>query len=301
MGLNLGRLGVALARGAGAYRQGQARREQMDFDNERELNRETLNEAFRRDQLDARRDDRLSAEQYRRDQLGQQEAFRRDQLAQQKALADANRAAAAERQAVDLQTRRDLATEGAANRENMLRLAATLRPDPNARLKPVPNAVTSAFLGNQKQLQTIDRTIAEIQANPGAVGAKALLPDMILNRLPTREGQGGVLARAGVGDIGSLIIHDRTGATMAVAEAQRLKPFIPSPTDDSRTAITKLNRLRQALAQESEAMAEFYTPEQGFRGLGPGGAAARPQADAGGDDADRWAAEYLKRRRAGKP
>jgi hypothetical protein len=269
MGINLGRVAVALARGSGAFNKSRYERDQQDFERERELAREQQTEAFRRDQLDARRE-----------QAQQMEQYRRDQLRASQETANANRTGSLERMQMQLaqqrelakmgdQTRRDIAQQSMEGRENMARLAASLRPQ-GSPLKPVPNAVAAGYLGNQKQLQTIDQTIADIQANPGALGAKALIPDMILNRLPGKSGQGGVMARAGVGDVGSLIIHDRTGATMAVAEARRLQPFIPSPTDDSKTALTKLRRLRALLAEETEALQDFYTPEQGYRGLGGG-------------------------------
>lgn len=89
--------------------------------------------------------------------------------------------------------------------------------------------------------------------------------------------KGGVDARAGVADVGSLVIHDRSGAAVTVSEYPRLKPFIPFPTDDHETALKKLNRMRQIIAEETSAMQDFYTPDQGYRGLG-GAPAAPPTA-----------------------
>lgn len=121
MGLNLGRLGVALARGRGAYQQGRVRREQMDFDNERELAREQLNEAFRRDQLDARREQNEGMAQ-----------SRRDVLEQQRLAAEAQRTQAAALQAERLAAQRELQRARAEDQANMVRLSASLRPAPAA-------------------------------------------------------------------------------------------------------------------------------------------------------------------------
>lgn len=126
MGLNLGRLAVTLARGKAGYNTGKIKREQIDFDQERELNRESLNESFRRDQLDERREQNEGMAQ-----------TRRDQMAQQMEIAAANRQAAAERQATDLATRKELADNnatlrrelgeaGRVGKENVARLTAAM-------------------------------------------------------------------------------------------------------------------------------------------------------------------------------
>jgi hypothetical protein len=127
MGINLGRVAVALARGTAGYNKSRYEREQQDFERERELTREQQSEAYRRDQLDARREQAQQMEQYRRDQM---------QAAQ--TTANANRTGALERMQMQLaqqrelakmgdQTRRDIAQQSMEGRENMARLAASLR------------------------------------------------------------------------------------------------------------------------------------------------------------------------------
>lgn len=181
-------------------------------------------------------------------------------------------------------------------------------------LRVVPAGVATAHSANVSQLTVLDRAIAGLEANPNAVGLKGYLPGAILNRMGGKGGAGGVGVRADVADVGSLVIHDRSGAAVTVSEYPRLQPFIPSATDDAKTALVKLQRMRSILADETAAMASFYTPEQGYRGMpngrsssgsdinppqGPGGGTGdidlrarqvptRPPNDASLSDADLW-------------
>jgi hypothetical protein len=82
-----------------------------------------------------------------------------------------------------------------------------------------------------------------VDKNPGSLGFQNNLPDALMQRVdPT-----GVDVRAAVSDIGSLKIHDRSGANVTVSEAPRLKPFIPMSTDTPSTAKKKLNGLKSEL------------------------------------------------------
>jgi hypothetical protein len=273
----VGMLASALARAQRRGTEGRERVQELD-DNERAYQDSQLQREL------VRRQQQMQSEElnaYRQSQIQLQQEAQEMRRRQAEADAKAQGVAAQQRAQEREQDRAFRAEEAEKQRQFMgsqnaaTRALASQRQAAGPPLKPVPNAVASGYLGNQKQIQTIDQTIRDIEANPGALGAKALIPDMILNRLPGKTGQGGVMARAGVGDVGSLIIHDRTGATMAVAEARRLQPFIPSPTDDHKTALTKLRRLRALLSEETDALQDFYTPEQGYRGLGGGSRGAQ--------------------------
>ena len=196
-------------------------------------------------------------------------------------------AAALQRAEQDAAVRRELqssqqsfqAGENAKNRDNAVRIAGMPARSPvgadGTPGKAVPQPVAKAYLANQQQIKTIDRALQEVAKNPKALGLKAFIPDVVLNRVPDRiaEGfEGGIEARAGVADVGSLLIHDRSGATVTVAESPRLKPFVPLPTDDAKTATKKLQRLRQLLVEETDGIAQFYSAEQGYRSM-PGAAA----------------------------
>lgn len=142
--------------------------------------------------------------------------------------------------------------------------AATLAvKSSGAGLKPVPVHAQKAIVGASTAVKKIDDAIAALEAKAGAesTGLKGYLPDVALNRMYPE----GTEARAAVADIGSLIMHDRSGAAVTASESPRLKPFIPLVTDDKATALKKLKRMRQVQVDDAEALASAYVPEQGFR------------------------------------
>ena len=128
-------------------------------------------------------------------------------------------------------------------------------------LKPVPVHAQKAITGAASTLGQLDKAIAELEANPNAVGLKGYTPDMVLNRSDPE----GTAARAALADIGSLKLHERSGAAVTASETPRLKPFIPAITDDYNTALTKLKRMRDIQAAEQEVLTGTYNREQGFR------------------------------------
>ena len=75
----------------------------------------------------------------------------------------------------------------------------------------------------------------------------------------------GTEARAGVADIGSIVLHDRSGAAVTAAESPRLMPFIPLATDDNATVIKKLTRMRNLASQDQTGLTETYGKDQGYQ------------------------------------
>lgn len=132
-------------------------------------------------------------------------------------------------------------------------------------LKPVPVPIQKAITGSAATIAKLDRAIQSITDNPNATGYKGLLPDIALNRLYSEGTEG----RANVADIGSLEMHERSGAAVTASEAPRLRPFIPLITDDHKTVLKKLNRMREIQAEEQDALLGTYNPEQGFREFKP--------------------------------
>jgi hypothetical protein len=151
-------------------------------------------------------------------------------------------------------------------------------------LKPIPATVNEAIIKNGQASSQIDRALTLLegknvdgmQGDPSATGWKAYLPNGVLNRMDPQ----GVDARAVISDIGSLKIHDRSGAAVTIGESPRLMPFIPLSTDDASTVKKKLNKLRVELAGESSAMQDIYSKDQGYR---PSPARTNPAQPAGGD------------------
>jgi hypothetical protein len=140
---------------------------------------------------------------------------------------------------------------------------------PEAKLKDVPPNVNAAIIANQAAGNQLDRAIALMSGEdlPGMTGDKSAtalkgyLPNAILSRIDPQ----GVSARAEIADIGSLKINDRSGAAVTASETPRLMPFIPLATDDNETVLKKLRRLKLEVANETNAMKEIYSKEQGFK------------------------------------
>lgn len=143
-----------------------------------------------------------------------------------------------------------------------------------SKLKMVPVGAQKSILGASTAIKKIDDAIAAMEGAAGAdaTGWKGFLPDPVLNRAYPE----GTEPRAAIADIGSLILHDRSGAAVTASESPRLMPFIPSTKDTKATALTKLRRLRQIQVDDAEALAGAYTPGQGFRAFSPGAKPATP-------------------------
>lgn len=114
-------------------------------------------------------------------------------------------------------------------------------------------SIQKALANNQQQLFVIDDALKELDAHPSAVGMARGIP-LLGDALNQRIDKGGVAARASIANIGSLQIHDRTGAAMTVHEEPRLAPFVPKVSDTPETIRIKLHKLRQAIAVETQAL-----------------------------------------------
>lgn len=148
--------------------------------------------------------------------------------------------------------------------------------------KPIAPSQKKAIATNIGTSRRIESALAELAKHPDAVGWMRGRVDAIDQRID----RGGVDARALIANIGSQIVHDRSGAAVTISEYPRLAPFIPAMTDDAQTVTKKLKQLAQAIALETELLG----------GSVPGGA---PQADpvtpprgpdvsGGVNDADLW-------------
>jgi hypothetical protein len=127
-------------------------------------------------------------------------------------------------------------------------------------LKQIPANINLAIIKNNQGVQQLSDTIKLLEQNPNAVGFKGFVPGAILNRADPE----GVNARAGVADIGSLVMHERSGAAVTASESPRLVPFIPLITDDQSTALKKLKRMRTIIEGEQKGLTETYSKDQGY-------------------------------------
>lgn len=135
-----------------------------------------------------------------------------------------------------------------------------------ARAIKAPATVQKALFENDAALRKIEDALAAIDAYPEALGAVNYLGDTIRQRSDPK----GVEARALVADIGSLKLHDRSGAAVTAAETPRLKPFIPAATDTPDTAKKKLELFRREYQTMQDDILASY-PKAG------GGRAAKPR------------------------
>ena len=118
----------------------------------------------------------------------------------------------------------------------------------------MPTPVVTAMGENRKMLGVIDDAITQLAAYPDAVGLKGVLPEILLQRKDPQ----GVAARASIADIGSQVIHDRSGAAVTVSEFPRLAPFVPNRWDTAETVQKKLKRMREIIAEESAWLEANY-------------------------------------------
>jgi hypothetical protein len=128
--------------------------------------------------------------------------------------------------------------------------------------KALPGSVGQKFMENSQNLRMAERaldlisgkTVEGMKGDPNATGMKGYLPDAILQRTDPA----GVETRAAIANLGSMIIHDRSGAAVTASEYPRLRPFIPTVNDDPPTIRKKLNQFVMEYKKINEEMADFY-------------------------------------------
>ena len=174
--------------------------------------------------------------------------------------------------------RRLLATQAEAGRQDRLSQTLALREllankaAESRAAAPVKEMLTAkqqeGVLKNRAALTNIDKALADVESNPDAFGLhNTVLPDMALQRLPGKGNKGGVTARASVANIGSLKIHDRSGAAVTASEFPRLRPFIPLAGDSPDVVKTKLQGLKTEYSTMLEEMAQAYPDSQFLKRL----------------------------------
>lgn len=155
--------------------------------------------------------------------------------------------------------------------------------------KALPVSAAQKLIENQQNLRRAEQALALVRGediknekgeiiakgDKNATGAKNYLFDALVQRIDPK----GVDTRAAIGDLGSLIIHDRSGAAVTAAEFPRLRPFIPMPTDDRKTAEKKLLRFTEEYRKQVSETSDFFK-ESGYKvpteTLRPSGATGRP-------------------------
>lgn len=156
--------------------------------------------------------------------------------------------------------------------------------------KEIPATMQTAMLGNVQGLRKVEDALSAVTAAPDATGVTAGLLNMLPGDTVNMVMPGGADARARLADIGSIVIHDRSGAAVTAAEFPRLKPFVPSPSDSAETVKMKLEKFRTEYLDILRDQAATYGPETGYQGNPVvqqtirAGRAFRAQAPISGED-----------------
>ena len=211
-------------------------------------------EVAREDTQQQQRDIQAQAQMLAREKNAEQAQLRREALTQQ--------ATAAEQASLDRNASIEQRGQAAAQHNDLMRqLSADRLAAKGSTEKPLPAHLATAFTNNLQGVSQVDSALGLVEKNKDAFGlAKGMLPQAIL----TRTDPEGVAARAAVADLGSLRIHDRTGAAMTAREEPRLIPFIPSPTDNAETVKTKLKGFKKVYDEMQSNIADF-AENQGYK------------------------------------
>ena len=186
--------------------------------------------------------------------------FKREQLTKEMERYGADRAS----RDANAAAQRALQAQIAEGAQGIQRLLAEAKAGKAEKLDHLPAAQISAYVGNQKAQGDIDQTLKLLDSNPNAVGYKGMLPDSALSRIGT---EGEKATRAAIANIGSLKMHDRSGATVTVGEEPRLLPFIPKISDPLDIAQRKLKNLRRE-AEKHNLTIEGFADTGGYRSPG---------------------------------
>jgi hypothetical protein len=137
--------------------------------------------------------------------------------------------------------------------------------------KDIPPTTLKAIADNRATLAKFDNTITALEnavkTGSDALGWKNKLP--YSEEVRQRTDKEGVPLRAMVSDVGSALFHERSGAAVTATESPRLKPFAPSTDDRPEVALEKLKLLRANVANETNALADMYPSDQGYKPLAP--------------------------------
>lgn len=152
--------------------------------------------------------------------------------------------------------------------------------------KALPVSAAQKLMENQQNLRRAEQALAlisggsvgEVKGDKEATGWKGFVPNVMLQYADPS----GVDTRAAIADLGSLVVHDRSGAAVTASEFPRLRPFIPSATDTPEAAKKKLSRFVSEYQKVVEETTDFYR-ESGYNvpseTLKPSGANSAPSVD----------------------
>lgn len=128
--------------------------------------------------------------------------------------------------------------------------------------RPIPEKQFEAQIANNALVNKIDNAIAEIDKKPESFGLQNYVPDAIMQRYDPE----GVSSRGAVAEIASQKRHDLSGAAVSIQEDEKLKPFLPSATDNPVVAKQKLEALKKQVLDINNERRKTYIKDYGYKG-----------------------------------
>lgn len=138
-----------------------------------------------------------------------------------------------------------------------------------------PATMASAMLNNAASLRNARIALDLVNQRPQSFGLSSGVQNMVPGLLE-RTDPDGTAARAAVANLGSLVIHDRSGAAVTAAEFPRLRPFIPQIGDPPDVVKTKLSAFVREYEDMLKDQYSAFGPNSGYRQLAPIEEALRP-------------------------
>ncbi len=138
--------------------------------------------------------------------------------------------------------------------------------------KVIPASAQTQILENiqnskkaQKALALISgRDVGALKGDTKATGFWKTLLNVGNATALNKSDEEGAATRAAIADLGSMVIHDRSGAAVTASESPRLMPFIPTNWDSPSTIKTKLKRFLQEYNSIIQDQSQQYSPEAGY-------------------------------------
>jgi hypothetical protein len=106
---------------------------------------------------------------------------------------------------------------------------------------------------NEGLMANIRAAYDKLKAYPNAIGFSNY--GDFFDRVDRMDPKG-VTVRAAVANLGSQLIHDRSGAAVSVLEMDRLRPFVPARTDSFAVAVNKLAGMYDGAVAVTNAIRE---------------------------------------------
>lgn len=123
---------------------------------------------------------------------------------------------------------------------------------------------------NRTNVTALRDAVAELDKHPEMVGMQrgwlTLIPLLggqlggFQDAINQRKDPTGVSGRASLANVGSLIIHDRSGAAVTLSEFPRLQPFIPTATDTPQAVRDKVKKLIEIIEGETGELERGLSP-----------------------------------------